>query len=122
MTSLNTRLEVAKSVATPLIKLERQLDATIATLTDLLTAAIAGREKARLPLDAGQDGLDRITAALAPLMLARKEVHQAHYSFRGVQDQMGLGVISYGDHGDTPQDFAQTRGEAAPALAIVSAA
>lgn len=122
MTSLNTRLQVAKSVAAPLIELEHQIDATIVTLSQVLTAAIAGREKARLPLDAGQEGIERITAALAPLIAARKEIHQAHYVFRNVQEQMGLGAIAYGDHGDTPQDFAQTRGETSPALVIVSAA
>lgn len=122
MTSMNTRLAVAKSVAAPLIQLEHQIDASIVTLTTVLNAAIAGRETARLPLDAGQKGLEHITAALSPLIAARAAIHQAHYVFRSVQEQMGLGTIAYGDHGDTPQDFAQTRGDMVPALAIVSAA
>lgn len=123
MTSLNTRLAVAKSVAEPLIELEQQVDTSLGTLTTVLNAVIAGREKARLPLHAGQEGIERIAAAASSLIAARKAIHEAHYAFRDVQEQMGLGAVAYGDHGDTPKVFTGQLGDVVtPELAIVRAA
>lgn len=122
MTSLNTRVAVAKSVAEPLLALEHHLDGAITAYAATLTAAIAGRREARLPLAAGQDGLDQLGLAIGQLIGARKAVHAAHTSFRSVSNEMQVPAVAFGDHGDTPEDFAQTRGETRPALAIASAA
>lgn len=122
MTSLNTRVAVAQSVAEPLLALEHHVDAAITAYAATLTAAIAGRREARLPLAAGQEGLDQLGIAIGQLIGARKAVHSVHTSFRSVSDEMRVPAVAFGDHGDTPTDFTQTRGEIRPALAIATAA
>lgn len=118
---LNTRLEVARSVGMPLIKMEEHLDQALTQAAAMQTAAINGRRRAKLPLEAGEDALTLIADATAQLLAARKAVHQAHRLFRQEQTNMGLGVVSYGDYGDTPEGSSSTRAEAAP-LHVVQAA
>jgi hypothetical protein len=124
---LKTRLDVAKSIATPLIEMEAQVDAALLSHATLQVALIEGRRKAKLPLDAGQEGLEKISLAFDHLLAARKAIHEAHYVFRGVQDKMGIGGYivtgdtNYGDTGDTPRSYA-TADEAAPVLTVVRAA
>lgn len=120
MTSITTRTEVVKSIGTPLIALEQHLDAALITGGAVLAAAITGREKARLPLDAGQDAIERLMNAQQQLVAARKLVHEAHYALREVQDQMRVPPQMFGDHGDTPEKFATT-GAAGPQLTVVAA-
>lgn len=121
MTSITTKTAVVKSIGTPLVALEQQLDAALLTSGTVLAAAITGREKARLPLDAGQDAIERLVLAQQQLVAARKAVHEAHYAFREVQDQMRVPPQMFGDHGDTPERFATT-GAMTPQLSVVQAA
>lgn len=117
---LNQRLAVTRTVTTGLVALEKQIDDALVMHGRLQVALIEGRRSANLPLDAGQDGLDKVTEAAASLVAARKAMNEAHYAFRAVREQLRLPVHAYGDTGDSPERFA-TIGTAKP-LALVSAA
>jgi hypothetical protein len=114
---LNTRLDLAKSVAANLIALEKNVDGALVDHAKLQVALIEGRRRAKLPLHTGQEGLEQLASAASSLIAARKAIHEAHLVFRQVQDDMGLGTVSYGDYGDTPREM-----EPAGKLAIVHAA
>jgi hypothetical protein len=117
---LQQRRDVSRNITHALVEAESHIDDAILTHAKLQIAVIEGRRSARLPLDAGQAGLDKITEAAAMLIAARKLMHEAHYAFRAARDQLGMPVTSYGDTGDTP--FVE--GNAAPTrvLALVDAA
>lgn len=119
---LNTRRAVVSRVAAEHIALEEQIDGALVRLASLQTAAIEGRREAKLPLHAGQEGLEKLAAATQSLIAARKAVHDAHLTFREVQDQMRLGPIAFGDYGDTPRGYAPAGAAEQPALAVVRAA
>lgn len=104
MTSIATRIEVVRSVGAPLCEAEKHLDAAFKLLAEVQVAAVAGREKARLPLRTGHDALARIVEAQRNLMATRDAVHAAHDGFRAVQDTMGVDGEEFGDHGDTPRE------------------
>jgi len=120
------RMDVARSVARPLIELEKLIDAALLKHAEVQVALVEGRAKAKLPLHAGEAGLEQMAAAAARLIEARKATHAAHYDFRDVQDQMGLSRFKasddrdYGDKGDTPREFMTVDGF--PALSVVSEA
>lgn len=109
---LNTRLEVCRSVGLPLIELEKQIDASVELLSVVTAAVVAGRRRAKLPLHAGQEGLDSLMAAQESILAARRAIHDAHLTLRAEQDKMGLGTVSYGDYGDTPREERRFTGEA----------
>lgn len=117
-----TRLDVAHAVAKPLLAMEQNIDAALTEGAALQVAAIEGRRLARLPLEAGQDALALVAAATAKMIAARAEVHQAHRLLRQEQTNMGLGVVSYGDYGDSPEGYEATGLDTTPALTIVQAA
>ncbi|MEG3122672.1 hypothetical protein [Sphingomonas sp. GB1N7] len=120
---LNTRLELTRKAAAELIAIEKNLDAALVGQAKLQAIAIEGRRNAKLPLHTGQAGLEQLASANINLIAARKAVHEAHLVFRQVQRDMGLGTVSFGDYGDTPDEFAPSGQVAAqPALAIVDAA
>lgn len=120
---LNTRLELTRKAAAELIAIEKNLDAALIGQAKLQAIAIEGRRNAKLPLHTGQAGLEQLANANINLIAARKAVHEAHLVFRQVQRDMGLGTMSFGDYGDTPDEFAPSGQVAAqPALAIVDAA
>lgn len=104
MSKFATRLEVVRSVGTPLVEAEKHLDAAFALLAQVQIAAVEGREKARLPLHTGHDALAQIVQAQQNLMATRHAVHSAHNGFRSVQDTMGVDGQEFGDHGDTPRE------------------
>lgn len=116
---LNTRRAVAQRVADHLISLEQKIDGALVDHANLTVAAVEGRRQAKLPLHAGQDGLEQLTTAMQSLMAARKAVHDAHLSFRDVQDNMRIGPISFGDYGDTPREYAPEGMIEQPILAVV---
>lgn len=125
MPSLNARMAAAQAVAAPLLNMEQQIDAAITSYTQVMAAAIAARRDVRLPLHAGQEGLEELSSAIGQLVAARKSVHTAHYVFRAISDEMRVPVQAFGDHGDTPDQefYGASRGEVArPALAVASAA
>lgn len=119
---LNTRREVCKSVASGLISLERSIDDAIVQQGIVQAAVVEGRRKAKLPLDAGQDGIALIADASVALVAARKAVHEAHIRLREVQDRMGVGVVAFGDYGDTPRVYTTAEDVAPASLTLVAAA
>ncbi len=116
---LHTRRAVAQRVATQLIALEEKIDGALVDHAHLQCAAIEGRRDAKLPLHAGQEGLEKLAAAAHSLIAARKAVHDAHLAFREVQDGMRIGPIAFGDYGDTPREYAPEGAADQPVLAVV---
>ncbi|WP_267395332.1 MULTISPECIES: hypothetical protein [unclassified Sphingomonas] len=119
---LNTRRNVVQRVGFKHIELEAQVDTALVNLAGLQAAAIEGRRQAKLPLHAGQEGLEKLAVAAASLIAARKAIHDAHLSFRDVQDGMRVGPVSFGDYGDTPREATLTEPAELPALTVVRAA
>ncbi|MBI0475390.1 hypothetical protein D9601_08505 [Sphingomonas sp. MA1305] len=120
---LNTRRELARNVGTELIALEELVDGALVGLAAVQSTAIAGRRAAKLPLHTGQEALEQLAGAMPALIAVRKAIHDAHLTFRAVQDDMRVGPISYGDYGDTPRETVPMGGaEAAPVLTLVDAA
>jgi len=123
---LNTRKQVATSIARPLIELEALIHAALVKQAELQVAMVEGHKKAKLPLGAGEASLDRIAAVGAGLVAVRRDAHAAHLVLREEQERMGLGKYiasgdyEYGDTGDTPRGYGAA--ETAPTLAVVRAA
>ncbi len=117
---LKQRREVSRRITTALVETESHIDNALLTHAQLQIALIEGRRSANLPLDAGQIGIDKITEAVASLIAARKAMHEAHYAFRQVRDELRIPVISYGDFGDTPESGVLQ--EQPASLALVHAA
>lgn len=104
---LNQRHETARAVASELLPAEKDVDSAIVRNARLTIAVIEGRRKCRLPLTAGQDGLNLVTQATARLVEARGLLAQAHSAFRETQNEMGLQAFSYGDISECPPSSAE---------------
>jgi hypothetical protein len=104
---LNQRHETARAVASELLPAEKDVDAAIVRNAKLTIAVIEGRRKCKLPLMAGQEGLDLVSKATARLVEARALLAQAHAAFRATQDEMGLRAVSYGDATECPPSSAE---------------
>ena len=99
---LNQRHEVARAVASELLPAEKEIDSAIVRNAKLTIAVIEGRKRCKLPLTAGQEGLDLVTKASARLVEARALLAHAHYAFRSTQAEIGLNAFSYGDEQECP--------------------
>jgi len=120
---LNTRKELTRAVTADLVAIEHLLDQAQVLQAKLVATAVEGRRAAKLPLFAGEDALALVADASVSLMAARKAIHAAHYAFRDVRDRMGIRIEAFGDHGDTPREYAPALAETVtPAMAIVRAA
>jgi hypothetical protein len=114
---LNQRHEAARAVAAELLPAEREVDSAIVRNARLAIAVVEGRRKCKLPLCAGQEGLNFIANATVRLVEARELLAQAHVAFRSTQDEIGLQAFSYGDVSECPPSTA----EAAPGhLSVVA--
>lgn len=117
---LKQRRDVSRNITLALVETESHIDNALLTHAKLQIALIEGRRSANLPLDAGQAGIDKITEAVASLVAARKAMHEAHYVFRAVRDELRIPITAYGDTGDTP--FTEVNAAPARVLALVDAA
>lgn len=86
---------------------EKDVDSAIVRNARLTIAVIEGRRKCKLPLNAGEDGLNLVTQATARLVEARGLLAQAHFAFRETQNEMGLQAFSYGDISECPPSSAE---------------
>ncbi len=100
---LNKRHEIAQSIARELIPAEREIESAILRNARLTIAVVEGRKAARMPLDAGQDGLRLVAQATASLVEARGLIVGAHKAFRKTQSEAGLDCFSYGDIAECPE-------------------
>lgn len=99
---LNQRLSAAQAVAAELFPAEQHLDDAIVRASKLTIAVVEGRRRAKLPITAGQEGLNHIIIAAAKLIEAREQMGAAHSALRATQDDIGLRTISFGDLWDCP--------------------
>ena len=99
---LKQRHATAQAVARELIPAEKALDEAIVHNARLTIATVEGRRSARLPLAAGQEGLDLVARAGVRLMEARGLLTQAHEAFRQTQVEIGLQAFSFGDNQECP--------------------
>lgn len=104
---LNQRHQVAQAVANELLPAEQEVEAAIVRNARLTIAVIEGRRNARLPIAAGQEGLNFVAIATARLVEARGLLLEAHCSFRKTQSEIGLDAFSYGDVAQCPPSKAQ---------------
>jgi hypothetical protein len=104
---LNQRHETARAVASELLPAEKDVDSAIVRNARLTIAVVEGRRKCKLPLNAGQDGLNLVTEATARLVEARALLAQAHSAFRETQNEIGLQAFSYGDISECPPSSAE---------------
>lgn len=104
---LNQRHEVAKAVASELLPAERDVDAAIVRNSKLTIAVVEGRRSCKLPLSAGQNGLELVANATARLIEARALLAEAHSAFRETQHEIGLKAFSYGDVSECPPSTAE---------------
>lgn len=115
---LNQRLAAARAVADELFPAEKVLDEAIVHHARLTIAVIEGRSAAKLPLSAGQRGLDLVAQSNARLCEARGLLVEAHRAFRETQVEVGLKAYSWGDLQECPPSSAEH--VTAPALSIVA--
>lgn len=106
---LNQRHEAARSVASELLPAEKEVDSAIVRNAKLTIAVIEGRKRCKLPLTAGQEGLDLVTKATTRLVEARALLAHAHIAFRNTQAEIGLKAFSYGDEQECPPASAEVR-------------
>lgn len=106
---LNQRHEAARAVASELLPAERELDSAIVRSAKVTIAVIEGRQKCKLPLDAGQEGLDLVARATTRLVEARALLADAHAAFRATQAEIGLTAFSYGDEQPCPPTSGELR-------------
>ncbi|MBB4153547.1 hypothetical protein GGQ80_001449 [Sphingomonas jinjuensis] len=57
---LNTKMTAVREVTELFVALKAQIDEAMVTRARLETALIEGRRKARLPLGAGLDGMEKV--------------------------------------------------------------
>jgi hypothetical protein len=114
---LNQRLTFAKSVAAELFPAEADLETAIVHASRLAIALIEGRKTAKLPITAGQEGLELMSKATAKLVEARGDIGAAHAAFRVAQNDIGLRTVSFGDIYECPDS---NSAELAPHLASVA--
>ena len=110
---LNQRLRAAKVVADQLLPAETDLDNAILHASRVAIAVIEGRRSAKLPLNAGHDGLAHMSRAAAKLIDARGEIIAAHVAFRETQKDIGLRTVSFGDIHESPDKIAALPNDAA---------
>lgn len=118
---LNQRLEAAKGVANELFPAEEMLENAILHTSRIMIAVIEGRRTARLPVTAGQTGLERALKAANHLAAARAELGAAHVAFRQTQIEIGLREVSFGLNWECPTEG--SAGDAAgdrPKLTVVA--
>jgi hypothetical protein len=99
---LNTRHAIAQTIARELIPAEKEVESAILRNARLTIAVVEGRKAAKMPLEAGQDGLQLIAQASASLVEARGLILSAHKAFRQTQSDAGLDCFSYGDVAECP--------------------
>lgn len=99
---LNARHKIAQNVARELLPSEDDVDTAILRSARLMIAVVEGRKEARLPLRAGQEGLELVAQASANLVTARGLLAEAHAAFRKTQSEIGLDAFSYGDVAKCP--------------------
>ena len=99
---LNQRHQIAQSIANELLPAEQDVDQAIVRNARLTIAVVEGRKAARLPLDAGQEGLNLVAHANARLVEARGYLASAHVAFRKTQSEVGLDCFNYGDVEECP--------------------
>lgn len=103
---LNQRLQAAKGVADELFPAEEMLENAILHTSRIMIAVIEGRRTARLPVTAGQTGLERALKAASHLAAARAELGAAHAAFHQTQIEIGLREVSFGWNSECPTEGA----------------
>lgn len=113
---LNQRHQAARAVASELLPAEKNVDTAIVRNSRLTIAVVEGRRSCKLPLAAGQEGLNYVSQATSRLIEARALLAQAHCAFRETQQEIGLQAFSYGDISECPP----SSGEETSPLKIVA--
>jgi hypothetical protein len=111
--------DLVRTMTVELNAIETLIDEAYARMGRLDATAVEGRRAANLPLFAGENGLAAMAQSKVDLLKARKSLHEAHYAFRDVREQMGAAPHAYGDFGDTPREVAPM-GDARPSLQAVA--
>lgn len=109
----NQRHAAAQAVANELFPAEATVEDAIVHNAKLAIAVVEGRRSAKLPLSAGQEGLNLVGQANVRLIEARGLLAQAHRAFRDTQIEVGLSAFSYGDYQECPPSKAEVRKVAA---------
>jgi hypothetical protein len=104
---LNQRLTVAQKVASELFPAEADLESAIVHAARLAIAVIEGRQTAKLPITAGQEGLALVSRATAKLVDAGGDIGAAHVAFRETQEEIGLRAVAFGDVHECPPKTAE---------------
>ena len=100
---LNKRLSVARKIAENLIPSETDIEAAIASTARLIAAIAEGRGQTNLPVAIGQDGLDALSATMASLIGARRQIATAHAALAQDRVDAGLSAYGMGDVSDCPK-------------------
>jgi len=111
---LKERLAAANAVRDLLMETERGIEAMMASTARRAVALLEARAVGRLPITAGQDALERNAELLQTLTTARRQAGVEHAEL--AQAAKLLGITSYGDQRECPDDAFTTAEAAKPRL------
>lgn len=85
------------AVAQAIIAGERDADANIRTLANLVSVTSTEAERIALPPHATQAAFDELQAAINAAFQARKAIVAAHLQFGAIAEKLGASPTSWGD-------------------------
>ncbi len=102
---LNERLEIARPFAAKIKSAETSMNASLATIAEMLVEIPSAREKmqGKIPLDTGADAAEALAQAALTAAQSYKQLVAAHKHLAEDRGRMGLNVVSIGDWGDCPE-------------------
>ena len=103
MSNLQTeRLDVGRTIALPLRKLEATIDTAIEQAGLVMIAMASGRKRARVAAATGHEAFAALGETVAALFEGRGTIVACHQSLEQTRIDLGIRVDNYGDESSKP--------------------
>lgn len=96
------RLEVGRTIALPLRKLEATIDSAIEQAGHVMIAMAAGRKRAKVAAATGQDAFAALGETVAALFEGRSTIVACHQSLEQTRLDLNVRIDNYGDVAPKP--------------------
>lgn len=111
---LNDSIAAAQHVNETLQEAEANMDSTIDSVARCVSRMVRARQRARLPLCAGQEAIDAMVQSLVALSTARRDMIASHAGLRQVADDLNVPPMAFGDACPPGQASLKTERERTP--------
>lgn len=96
------RLEVGRTIALPLRKLEATIDSAIADAGHVMIAMAAGRKRAKVAAATGHEAFVALSGTVAALFEGRSAIVACHQSLEQTRHDLNIRIDNYGDAAPKP--------------------